>query len=274
MIGIAAQVRDRAAALALHQIPFVDGEHDGAALALDQVGDAQILLLEPVLRIHHHHDDFGKAHRAQRVGDRELLELLLDPRAPAQARGVEHAKLAALPVDLDRDGIARGAGLRARQQALLAEQMIDQRRLAGIGPADDGDADRTRRGLLLRQRLVVLGFIFLDRLRHQLAQRVIELAHALAVLGRDLDGIAEAEREGLHRAGIAMLAFALVGDQQHRLVGLAGEIGEGAIVGRQARCGHRSRRTARRPARSRPPSAPACARSASPWRPRRGRRCR
>ena len=91
--------------------------------------------------------------------------------------------------------------------------------------------------LFLGQRLVVLDLIVLDRLRHQLAQRVVELAHALAMLGRDLDGIAEAEREGFHRAGIAMLAFALVGDQQHRLVGVAGEIGKGAIVGRQAHAG-------------------------------------
>ena len=67
--------------------------HERAALALDQIGDAQILLLEPVLRIHHQHHDFGKAHRAQRVRDRELFQLLLDPRAAAEARGIEHAEI-------------------------------------------------------------------------------------------------------------------------------------------------------------------------------------
>ncbi|MGY3359480.1 hypothetical protein ACVWZK_006143 [Bradyrhizobium sp. GM0.4] len=133
--------------------------------------------------------------------------------------------------------IARGTRLRARQQALLAEQMIDHRRLAGVGPADDRDPDRTRGRLFLRQRLVVLDLILLDGLRHQLSQGVIELTQALAMLGRDLDGIAEAERESLHRAGIAVLAFALVRDEHHRLVGLAGEIGEGAIVGREAHAG-------------------------------------
>ncbi|MHC2559097.1 hypothetical protein ACVIVD_001091 [Bradyrhizobium liaoningense] len=89
-----------------------------------------------------------------------------------------------------------------------------------------------------RERRIVLAVVVLvDGLRHQLGQRVIELAHALAMLGRNLDGIAEAERKGLHRAGIAMLALALVGDQQHRLVGLAGEIGEGAIGGRETNAG-------------------------------------
>ncbi len=57
------------------------------------------------------------------------------------------------------------------------------------------------------------------------------------MLGRDLDGIAETERKGLHRAGVAVLALALVGDQQHRLVGTAGEIGKGAIGGREADAG-------------------------------------
>ena len=121
VIGIGAQRRNQVR-LALHQIPFVDGDHERAALALDQIGDAQILLLELVLRVHHQHDDFGEADRAQRVRDRQLFQLLLDPRAAPQAGGIEHAEFAALPVDLDRDGIARGAGLGAGQQPLLAEQ--------------------------------------------------------------------------------------------------------------------------------------------------------
>ena len=42
------------------------------------------------------------------------------------------------------------------------------------------------------------------------------------------------ERVGLHRADFAVLALALVGDQHHRLVGAAREIGKGAVVRRQA----------------------------------------
>jgi hypothetical protein len=53
------------------------------------------------------------------------------------------------------------------------------------------------------------------------------------VLGRNLDGIAEAERVGFHRADLAMLALGLVGHQNHRLVGAAREVGKGAIVRRQ-----------------------------------------
>ncbi len=53
------------------------------------------------------------------------------------------------------------------------------------------------------------------------------------MLGRNLDRFAQAERVGFHRAGIALLALALVGDQHHRLVGAAREIGKGAIVRRE-----------------------------------------
>ena len=47
--------------------------------------------------------------------------------------------------------------------------MIDQRGFSGIGAADDGDADRTLRELLVRYDDVVVVELFtlLDRLRHQ-----------------------------------------------------------------------------------------------------------
>jgi hypothetical protein len=148
MIGLGAQRRNQRG-LRRHQIPFVDRDHQRPALALDQVGDAQILLFEFVLGIHHHDDDFGKAHRAQRIRHRKLFKFLLDPRAPPQSRGVEHAKVAVLPFDLDGNGIAGGAGFRAGQKPFFAEQMVDQRGLAGVGTADDGDADRTLRKLFI-----------------------------------------------------------------------------------------------------------------------------
>ena len=44
-------------------------------------------------------------------------------------------------VEIDRDRIARDAGLGPGQQPLLAEQAVDQRGFAGIGPSDDRDAN-------------------------------------------------------------------------------------------------------------------------------------
>ena len=52
-------------------------------------------------------------------------------------------------------------------------------------------------------------------------QRLEQVAHALAMLGRKRDRIAEAEAEALEHAGLAGAAFGLVGDEDDRRVGAA-----------------------------------------------------
>ncbi len=142
-----------------------------------------------VLRIHYQNDDLGEADRAQRVGHRQLLQLFLDARPAAQPRGVEHPKRTAVPADIDGDGIACGAGLGARQQPFLAEQLIDQCRLAGVGTADD----RYPNGSGLDIARLRFGTLVIDvvRFRHDRSQRIIKIAGALAVLGGDRNGIAK-----------------------------------------------------------------------------------
>ena len=98
VIGLGAQLAGRAG-LALDQVPLVHAEHERPALALHQIGDAQVLLLERTLDVHQHDHDFGEADRVERVGDGELFELLLDARLAPHAGGVEQAELAALPFE-------------------------------------------------------------------------------------------------------------------------------------------------------------------------------
>ena len=85
------------------EVPFVEADDEGAALLLDEVDDRQVLLLERDRGVEQHHHDLGEAHGAQGIGDRELLELVLDAGALAQARRVEQ---------LDRRG--RASPSRAR----------------------------------------------------------------------------------------------------------------------------------------------------------------
>ena len=87
MIHLLAQLLDCAGA-GLHQVPFVHSNDQRAPLALDQIGNAQVLLLERPLRIHQQDHHFGEAQRIERIGHRELLELRFDPRAPAQPGSV------------------------------------------------------------------------------------------------------------------------------------------------------------------------------------------
>ena len=143
------------------------------------------------------------------------------------------------------------------QQPLLAEQPVDQRRLAGIGAADHGDADRAWwPGLLAAAFAFGIGRLRVGRghgrIGKRRAQRLVEIGEALAVLGRDRDRLAEPELVGLEHAGPRCPALALVGDQDRRLARAAHEIGKRA-VGRQ--------RPARASIRNRIASAPAIAAS-------------
>ena len=86
---------------------------------LDEIGERQVLLLERDRRVEQQHHDLGEAHRPQRVGDGELLDLLDHARLPAQARGVEDLELAPAPFGLEADAVAGDAGLGAGQQPVL-----------------------------------------------------------------------------------------------------------------------------------------------------------
>ncbi len=140
------------------------------------------------------------------------------------------AEFLAAPIEIDRDGVARGAGLRRGEQPLLADQPVDQSRLAGIRAPDDGDADRMRARRLGRRFDLRCGVFGQCR-----AQRVVEIGQALVVLGGNRDRIAEAERVGVEPPAFAGGAFHLVGDQHDRLARLADELCEYAIdAGRTA----------------------------------------
>ena len=80
---------------------------------------------------------------------------------------------------VDRDRIAGDAGLGPGDQPLLVEHAVDQGRLAGVGPADDGELERPFAGVLvlLRPR---------PRSRSTMRPQMLEqVDHAFAMLGAD-----------------------------------------------------------------------------------------
>ena len=122
--------------------------------------------LEPAGGVEQQHDDFGEIDRAAGVGDRELLELVLDLGLLAHAGGVDqpdrpHLAVRVGPLPVDGDRIARDPGLGPGEQPVLAEHAVDQGRLAGVGPADDRELERRRAVVLF----VVLGRVRLVALR-------------------------------------------------------------------------------------------------------------
>ena len=207
------------------------------------LAELQILLLQRMLGIDEEHDDLGEADHAQRIGDGELLGLLGDSCLAAQARGIEERDGTPFPVELRGNGIAREARLRSRDHPLLFEQRVDERRLAGVGAPDDGEAERPGTGG--RGSAAVVGATVLpgsrgtrarplrvlqvlrDLLRRPGLEQghpdpvdlVLQVADALAMLGRDGDGFAETELEGVIEAFRSGPALALVGNEEHRLAG-------------------------------------------------------
>ena len=249
-----------------------------AALALDEIGDAKVLLLERLLRVHQQDHDFGETDGIERIGNRELFELLLDPGTAPQPGGVVNAEGSILPSQIDRDGVAGDAGLGPRQQPLLAEQPIDQRRFSGNWagrPRRCGSVCARRlRSMSARRRRVAPPLPRRGGIGQRRAQPCIEIGEALAVLGGDRDRLAEAELVGFAarrprrryprscwRPGSRACPIC-ARDRRRR--------GRPASTPRARRSGTAPHR---RP-RSRPRSAPACGRSGFRARPLRGPRCR
>ncbi len=233
------------AVLVLDEVPFVDRDDHGAALAFDQIGERQILLFEGDRGIEQQHHHFGVLDGAEGIADGELFELLLDASLTADAGGVDEVDDAAFPLPRHHDRVARDAGFRAGEQPLFADHAIDQRGFAGIGAADDGDVEvalgvpAQRRAVLgravvLREVDIDVGQLLVDRRRRglgidRLADDGVEIGKTQPMLGGERHCLAEAERIGLHQPRFRRPALGLVGDEVHFLAGFAQHLGEALV---------------------------------------------
>ena len=128
------------------------------------------------------------------------------------------------PDPVDADGIAGDASLRPGQQTVLAEQAVDQRRLARIGRPDDGDAQRLFVGSVRPRRRPIQASSSSARFRRARSVRAAPRtalrkarSEALAMLGRERDGSPRPELEGFDRSPVrpallsALLASRITG---------------------------------------------------------------
>ena len=191
------------------QVPLRGHIDNGPALALDQIGQLQVLDVKGIVLVHHQHDHLGKGDGADGVGDRQLLQLLLHAGLAAHAGRVDQPDVTPLIFPVDRDRVAGDAGFRTGQHAILTDQPVDQGRLAGIGATDDGDADR-----LVGVVLFVGDEGFLPGSSHKGG---IQVRHPLTVLGRKRHRLAKAQGMRLADATTAFPALGLVGDQHDGL---------------------------------------------------------
>ena len=144
---------------------------------------------------------------------------------PAHARGVDQHVLA--PAERERrvDRIARRPRLVVHQHPLLAEQAVDQRRLADVGLAHEGDARRG--GRVVRRGVAAARARRGRRSSGSFGRRPRRGARSTPRpwLAETREHLGEAEREGLGRPPRSRLrAVDLVGGEQHRLAGLAQQL--------------------------------------------------
>ena len=113
-------------------VPLVDGDDQRAAALGDDAEQARILLGDRVVRVDHADHDVRRVDRLQRLDDAEFLDRFLDARAAPHAGRVDQRVAPAVALERHVHRIARRARLVERDQALLAEQAVDQRRLADV----------------------------------------------------------------------------------------------------------------------------------------------
>src|SRR5205085_7688081 len=104
--------------------------------------------------------------------------------------------------------IARRARDRRDDGALRAEQPIQERRLANVGPTDDRKSDLARRGF---------GINYLCLLIEMCDERVEQIADAVTVFGGDGDDLIETELIKLARVGFEARGVRFVRGDEHGL---------------------------------------------------------
>ncbi len=123
---------------------------------------------------------------------------------------------------LSRDDTRFGSG----DQPIFTEQLVDQRRFAGIGPSDDGKLQ------WCVGRLDIIAFFFkaID-IRHQCFEQV---GHSLAMLRADCDTFAKAQRKGIVNRVFGLFTFDLVDHKDDGFVAAAQPAGDFLIERRYA----------------------------------------
>ena len=213
------------ALVGIQPVPLVDRQHHRPAVVGNQAHHARVMGADLVMSIDHRDHHVGAVDRLQRLDDRELLDHFGDARLAPDAGGVDQLKLPAAPFERHGDRVARGAGLVRGQHPVLANQAVQQGRLAGVRAADDRDAN----GAVVELRVF-------DGDRGCLQQFAQQATDAVTELGGNHRRFAKAQ---LVEVGDQHLghAFRLVGQQPHRLAELAQRPGDLDVAGHQAGLG-------------------------------------
>src|SRR5579875_752414 len=132
---------------------FVYRQDEGFMGTTDEIGDLPVAGRQPGFSIDQEEDDVGffegqlglLLSRTRDIGRRDVLEFDVGH----QAAGIEDRERYAVPLGLAEDAVARRAGNRLDDGSSLADEAIEEGRLAGVRPSNDGDGGQWHRATSL-----------------------------------------------------------------------------------------------------------------------------
>ena len=113
---------------------------------------------------------------------RVFLDIVVDLRPPLDARGIDDLERLAVQIDDEVDRVACRAGYIRDQDAVLPGELVQQRRLADVRPADDREA----RDHVIRNRFA--------EIRKRLDKTIEQISGIASVQRRDRQGLTQAKR--------------------------------------------------------------------------------
>jgi len=155
----------------------------------------------------------------------EFLYRLFHLAAPSHTGGVNDGVFLSAALEVNVNGIARGAWLVECDHTLLTEDGVHQGGFADIRAADDGQF----------RRMFVTGFLFLFPfcLKREILQRELDhLAHVVAMRRGNRQRLAQTQLEKIGSHLGALHSLRLVDQQQNRLAGLAQLTGDECVLRR------------------------------------------
>ena len=210
------------------EIPLVQDEDESLPRFDHGAGDMEVLGKESALRVDDEQGHVGTVERCDRANRRILLGhgTCGDLSPPLDPCRVHQSDSATAMLEMVVDRIARGAGYVADDRALLAEEAVQEARLADIRATDDRDGHLAlshRRAGAWREAAKALD------------EDIEEISGTDAMLrAHRVDGV-ETERGKLMRCPFPVDVVRLVRDQQDRLAALANQPGNLGIARIRAR---------------------------------------
>ena len=126
------RVRVHAAGL----VALVDSQHHGLFRLFEHGGDLGVRRSQADRDVHDHDDDVRRLNGDLRLTAHEAQHVVVGARL--NAAGVHQQKIAAVPLAVAVDAVARHAGSVLHDRHAAAGELVKEHRLADVRPADDG----------------------------------------------------------------------------------------------------------------------------------------